>query len=348
MLTKNDSKVLKGISILIMIWLHTFLYKNNVDLLTCSIYIGNMPLVILIRNFCGICIHLYLFLGGYGLYICYINRNLHSSWRVFYLYLNYWIMLIMVLSIGVIINPSIYPGSFVKFLSNFVAINYSYNSTWWFLFPYILIILTSKKLFALLSKYNGVTLFLNTLFINLLTSYTISKFGDKYLFHNLFLYIPLLFFHLLNAFVTGAIFAKYDIFKYIKNQIKRIHYSNIICVVSLLGLILLKGYVTTSIVNIFAVCLFFIFFYTLEKPRWLSNLLSKLGEGSTNMWFIHAFVCFYFLHDFTYSLKYPIIVFLFVVILSYLVHLIINTLFIRSKRFILDNIIKKQDRINLI
>lgn len=337
MLSKEDSKILKGYSILIMIWLHTFLYKNDVGSLQNFIFIGQTPLVTIIRNFCGICVFLYLFLGGYGLYITYTNKKLQSFRRVFYLYLNYWIVFALMIPIGCIIRPELFPGNLSKFILNLIAWDYSYNTSWWFLFPYILIIFTSGLLFKLLNKIGGWRLFALTFFIYLITSYSISRYGDKFFFNNLLLYIPLLYFHLLNAFLTGAIFAKYDIFDYMNKQTRKISHiphSNYVCITSIIVLILFKGFVTTSIINIFVVCLFFILINNLVQPIWLRNILYKLGEGSTNMWLVHVFICYYFMHDFTYSLKYPIIVFLFVVLSSYIIHLVINTIYVRCKSLI--------------
>ena len=143
MLSKKNTKILKGYSILIMIWLHTFLYKNDVDPLNNLIFIGQTPLVTIIRTFRSICVFLYLFLGGYGLYITYANKKLQSFRRVFYLYLNYWIVFALMIPIGCIIRPELYPVNLSKFILNLIAWDYSYNSSWWFLFPYILIILTN-------------------------------------------------------------------------------------------------------------------------------------------------------------------------------------------------------------
>lgn len=91
---------------------------------------------------------------------------------------------------------------------------------------------------------------------------------------------------------------------------------------------------TTSIINIYVVCLFFVLLYSLDRPLWLNEVLYKLGEGSTNMWFVHAFVCIYFFHDLTYSLKNPLLVYLFVVVSSYLAHLIINVVYVKCKSYL--------------
>ena len=270
------------------------------------------------------------------MYITHKNRNLKAKKRVFFLYLNYWIMLFLMIPIGFFINPEAYPGSLSKFLLNFVAWDCTYNSTWWFLFPYILIIITARYLFHLLDRCGGVLVFVVTYMINLMTSFIISRYGDRYLYHNLVLYIPFLYFHLLNAFYAGAIFARYDVFGIIKEKVEKTQFKNLICMIALIALIIIKGYITTSIINIYVVSLFFMLIYCLDRPQWMDKILLKLGEGSTNMWFVHALVCFYFLHDFTYSLKYPLLVYFFVVVCSYVTHIVINTIYIRIKSLILS------------
>ena len=54
--------------------------------------------------------------------------------------------------------------------------------------------------------------------------------------------------------------------------------------------------------------------------------------GST-MWFVHTYFCYYMFHDFIYSFKYPLAIYLVLISLSYLVAVIVdsirNLLFIR-------------------
>lgn len=48
-------------------------------------------------------------------------------------------------------------------------------------------------------------------------------------------------------------------------------------------------------------------------------VLLKLGNASATMWLTHTFVSIYYFSDFTYSLKIPILIFLFVVLSSYVI-----------------------------
>ena len=69
MLTKSESLQLKGAAILIMVFLHLFISPSNVDLCQTYFFFRGEPVVSQLAKFTGICVGLYLFLSGYGLYI---------------------------------------------------------------------------------------------------------------------------------------------------------------------------------------------------------------------------------------------------------------------------------------
>lgn len=74
-----------------MVFLHLFNRAENVDLCINSVYLFNIPLTSQLAKFAEICVPLYLFLSGYGLYILYLkNNNISPSRRIFKLYLNFW------------------------------------------------------------------------------------------------------------------------------------------------------------------------------------------------------------------------------------------------------------------
>ena len=51
-------------------------------------------------------------------------------------------------------------------------------------------------------------------------------------------------------------------------------------------------------------------------PVWLTNLLCYFGEHSTNIWLIHMFFYGRLFHGIVFCLKYPIPVFLLLIVLS--------------------------------
>ena len=56
-----------------MVFLHLFNRAENVDLCINSVYLFNIPLTSQLAKFAEICVPLYLFLSGYGLYILYLT-----------------------------------------------------------------------------------------------------------------------------------------------------------------------------------------------------------------------------------------------------------------------------------
>ena len=334
-LSKSDVTILKGISILIMVFLHTFLRKSDVAICSHFILVLGTPLVSYLDKYAEICITLYLFLGGYGLYVRSRERAMNNGKRILLLYLNYWLVLLCFVSLGSIVAPTLYPGSLENFLLNFFALSYSYNESWWFLAPYILLIVSSGFLFYAVERYPGWGVFGISYLIYMGTSYTISRFGNQYLYGHLY-YIPFLWFHLLNGFLTGAIFAKCDMFARIKNFIADNGLNNnCFWILILLISIVLKIWIRSSVINIFAVIILFVCLMSMSRNRIIDSLLLALGKESTNMWYIHAFFCYYLFHDFVYSLKYPAAVFLFMILASYVSARLITLIYSPCRDYII-------------
>ena len=76
MLTKNETQQFKGAAILIMVFLHLFNQAHNVALCETPFCYFGEPIVLQMSKFTQICVGLYLFLSGYGLYISYRRSSL--------------------------------------------------------------------------------------------------------------------------------------------------------------------------------------------------------------------------------------------------------------------------------
>ncbi len=65
---------LKGIAILLMLWLHLFSDEKLTATCVNTIWFWNgMPLAVVLKKICSICVQMYIFLGGYGLAKTYEN-----------------------------------------------------------------------------------------------------------------------------------------------------------------------------------------------------------------------------------------------------------------------------------
>ncbi len=151
-LTKNHSKILYGIAILMMLYHHLFAYPeriggNYVDVT--KLLFSNLDIELKLAWFSKMCVGIYAFISGYGLYNstkkCKDASN--SMWRNLYedykniikhlisFYKKYWLVFIIFVPIGFVFFDRTF--SLKEFLMNFIGKKDSYNAEWWYVFQYI-------------------------------------------------------------------------------------------------------------------------------------------------------------------------------------------------------------------
>jgi len=165
-LTPTDSNVLKGLALLFLLVHHLF-YIRNGQFDDVEIFDGHY-LVNMIGRACKVCVPLFVFLSGYGLTaatekIESINLKKIYIRRFSKLYLNYWLIWLLFVPLGVFIFgitfDKVYGNNAVrKFILDFLGLlnitgEYGYNPTWWFyscitvlyaLFPFIISVCRHK------------------------------------------------------------------------------------------------------------------------------------------------------------------------------------------------------------
>lgn len=317
---KSESQIIKGVAILMMIYVHLFNHLPNVELCHNFIYINNIPLIYILSEACNP-VPFFLIIGGYGLYKVWQKGDKNRWRRILKLYVHWWIIMSIFVLIGHFIHPQKYPGSLSKFILNAFGLEYGYNAELWFLFPYILLSICSPYIFKILARTNSILFAIITFGLFGITSIIIKRHGESFLFSNQIIYGFFLTFHLLFNFSLGAIAAKCSYFEKIK---KYLHKSLKIEILSWGGVFLLiifncavgHNYLYSFLV---ITCLSLVTF-----PNTIQKILVKLGDHSMNMWMIHTWFCYYLFKDFIYSFKYPIIIFLVLTAISYLCSIIIN------------------------
>ncbi len=110
MLTRTNTKQLKAVAILLMLAHHLFTFPDRIpyDLSPAtSIMISNLEFTQCIGTFGKICVSIFMFLGGYGLYASSITDNdgiqipkNSLSRHIFSLYTAYWKVFLIFVPIG--------------------------------------------------------------------------------------------------------------------------------------------------------------------------------------------------------------------------------------------------------
>lgn len=318
MMSKYETSVLKGVAILLMLYLHLFNQPANVALCKTYLSIGGELLVSILAR-CANPVDFFIILSGYGLYISHSNERNGNFKRIIRLYLHYWIALLIFVTIGYFVRGGeIYPGSWSKILENVTAWNTTYNGEMWFLFPYMMVALTSKWIFSAMDRLKWWLVFVATGLLYLITNVVISRYGDSYIYSHRLLYMPLQYINFLFSFSIGAMMAKYDIV----NKCKCGGYA----LPLLLILVAANACINTGIVYPLYSAAFIVLFAKIRRPAWLDSVLSDLGKRSTSMWFVHSYFCYYLFKDYIYGLHYPIVIYAALIVISYLAAIIIDYL----------------------
>lgn len=168
-ISKDDSTYLKGLAILIMICLHVFgsravnlpAYQQMDDF----VFMGR-PLSFCLSRFCSICVHIYILLSGYGLFIVYRRKvekgvGMKNLKRIS-------LLMAKVILVGTIFYPIslFYPDlqwhfSFMECVR--MLLGYSGNYEWWFLRPYLIIAALSPFLLKGINKKSVICLTISLL-----------------------------------------------------------------------------------------------------------------------------------------------------------------------------------------
>lgn len=235
---------------------------------------------------------------------------------------HYWLILVLFVTIGAFLFPNIYPGNWVKILENFTAYYTTYNGEHWFLFPYILLAITSPYLFKICDKYKSWMVLLISYFFYLGSCFCISRYGSAYLYTHMFAYHPILYMSMVFSFLLGAIAYKKQWLKCINNSLLTTIAWGILIILCFLRCCIDTG----AFHNLYVFAFIWIWLQT-PRATWVKIFLSHLGKHSMNMWLIHSFFCYYLFHDWIYSFKYPLLIFIVLIVVSYLSSIVVNYIY---------------------
>lgn len=325
-IAKEDVFYLKGWAILVMIFLHIFGTRAiNIPgySLLVDFQLNGQLLSFQISKFCSICVHLYIFLSGYGFYIIYrrkVEKNIGMN-----IIQRITFLLIKVFLVGVLFYPIsfFYPNLGWEFDSIKdvckLFLGYSGNYEWWFLSPYIVITLFSLFILSVFDRYPY-----KTLCISFILCY-LMKFQLHY---NIFTG-PLILQQvsiLLFPFLLGTFSAKYSC---LLNSGLVLMNNVLIPITIIVIMVVFKMIFPFGLLDPFFSMVFVFCMVAINKKlniRFL-NILNSLGREATSMWLIHTFVAIYYWNEFVYSFRYPIVVFLAVVIISYILSKLVAVIY---------------------
>lgn len=286
-LTKQQSKILKGIAILFMIGLHLFNRVNLEGYYEPCIWVGNYPLIYYVSFLFDACVPIYCFCGGYAAYLSKDKSFKSQLNRLLKLLFNYWIVLVLTIIVGLVLKHPTIPGNIFDLLGNVFLYDISYVDAWWFIQTYVLLTLTSPVLIKLadkLNKYIACILFVVLYFI---TYYfrMINPIVTNYWIINIVINAFVLYGTSVFPYVIGMIFKKYSVISCIREKFASDINVMGVCIIFLC--IILHAIVKSMIVAPFVAVIFIIGFSLIHFDGIIKKILLFFGDHSTNIWLVH-------------------------------------------------------------
>lgn len=335
--TKSDTKVMKGIAIVFMLYHHLFTFPERIQE---SIeyqplfMIEGMESSYLMGEFGKLCVALFVFLSGYGLYIsCKSNKHITISLKnkVVHLYTMYWLVFAVFIPICIIkqVDKHI---TINTFFGNLSGLNITYNGEWWFFTPYILLLCVYpflKKFYQWKHATPLGDIILWILFsifaYKLLPS--IVKFPVMESLLESFGWLKLKqVLQQLPAFMIGGIFAKYDILSYVKKNFGNNDVNGILALISMVILFWCRRFMGMEFDCILAPAFILTIIVSLQmKPmKFFYLVLKEIGDKSTFIWLTHSFYCYDLCQKFIFMPKYTVLIMLLLLTVSFITAVVLQ------------------------
>lgn len=323
LISKDNSLVLKGFGILLMLFHHLFYSPESQSLFRdYHINLGSIDIGIVnqLGLYCKLCVAIFVFASGYGLETTYLSRDL--SVMTFYkrrfkkLFLNYWFIWLLFVPIGIFVFGRTMTDAYgdhavIKMILDFFGVlnltgALGYNPTWWFYSCIIVLYL----LFPLLHK-----LISSKWLLILAISIIVSFCGGLPIISPIANY--------LLPFITGMLVARIPVSTFDKLKLQ----DTVIAFVLLSVVRNFSGMV--CVIDTLLCLTFAVFLYQVSLKGWLQKVFIQLGKHSQNIFLFHTFIYWYWFREETYITRDPIIIFIQLTAVCYLISVAIE--FVKQK-----------------
>lgn len=343
-LTKMQSKIIYGIAILMMIYHHLFCLPERLNNDYISILNFNgINLEERIAWFCKLCVALYAFISGYGMYLSANKKKFEkvedkliydikfSIKHLIKFYFKFSIVFLIFIPLGYIFFNIDF--NIKELIKNYLTISHSYNGEWWYIRAYIYMLILFPFLDVLMCKIKdknsfkikSILIILPCLFIAIILKFNILDVTIKDFFNLHFMYIL--------CFIVGYLFSQFNIYGKIENIIKKYKKMDlIISIISLLMLIYIRNKFAIHprynkldfiIAPIFIYSILTIIKY-IDKKHIISKILIYFGNYNTFIWLTHTFYCYYYFQSIILKFKYSIFIYLITILISLITSILLN------------------------
>ena len=316
---KNDTKFVKGIAIILMLMHHLWSFADRQPgdgfALTrplTGMEINGMPVFQSFGYFGKLCVPLFMFLAGYGLYKQYSRGNLSLSRKILKLYTGYWKIFVIFIPVAFLFFGrqaylTEYSDAYQTFDLNTCILNFfgidvgAYNGEWWFVMAFVIGCIVGYLYICFTKKLNNfyIEMFL-AFVINFFIYMIVPMFITKEPFDAMLQSIGYRMFVSqvgVTAVFTGIIFAKYRILDRLMQKLSRVNALGLILLAAgvLVAVFYLRVFTGFEFSDFLPVPFFCAVFAALGRTnKAVYSVFGFLGKHSENMWLVHTFFCYRF------------------------------------------------------
>ena len=351
--TREDTKMVKGAAIALMLYHHLFAYSDRITggnyyipLLTFT----STDSAQLMGLFGKLCVALFLFLGGYGTYLSWASRakklgdgagqgEAMSQFvlaKLKALYTPFLKVFCVVVPVAVLLGDSRVQASVAALVWNATGLNITYNGEWWFFTDYVILLVAFPLMWRFVSRRRA-TLPLDVLCVfawvaattwvipSLMELECMQPLAQTLLWSKLYetsIWSP--------YFLMGCICARWDVLSRAKSALAG---RGLWCVAALLSLPVMVAVrfklgvdyrYDFLLAPILAIALAVL--ATTRPGAVVGRGLQFVGKHGTGVWLTHSFFCYHWCQAFVFAPHYSILVFLLLLAMSLATTMLIDLL----------------------
>jgi Acyltransferase family len=349
--SRDMTAISKGLAIFLMVYHHLFGFPDRIKAVNYIpiMMLPEMPLDQLIGNFGKLCVAIFLFLSGFGLYKSYQSKGKFTFRQAVSRALNFYKIYLIIFLIFIPVGLYYFDDTFrytwntKQFFYNLIPLIHTYNGEWWFvplyielviLFPFIIRIIEKNAVYVSYLSFIG--MFFSAFFLHL----------DDYFPSHELVQIAIDHISLILSwqimFITGIFFARYSLFARIDAFFSKYHIDNKIVYLLLIAfciyirqyafkfVIEIRGPEIDGIYNyadfILVPLTLFSFVKLVQNIKFLEKIFVTLGNHSTIIWLTHTFFIYYFFQRITFAPHYSILIVMWVFIITIIISIVIQSL----------------------
>lgn len=319
--TNKYTNTAKGIAILVLLFHHLGL---NQEL---NIF-KDSPLLTNIAEQGKVCVSIFLILSGYGLNCSINKKNINdikgmikfTGLHLIKMMKDYWYIFIIFISWGKLAgykSLGLYGNGSEKLkhlIIDFLGLadfchTPTYNETWWFM-SLIIILYIIFPIFKIILNRSAIALLLILIIFKWFQIFNIYAMFNYYAF----------------LFGLGMVFSEFNLFDKIRN-LNKTKLDEIIITIAFLivGVMTRSEFEGQSIFDVLAACsIIFASNNILANVKIVNNIFEFLGKNSSNMFMMHTFIYKYFFNDLFRQLKYPLVMYIVLVLAALTLSILIN------------------------